>query len=320
MVTYNTVLEDRQYREVSKRAAKYYLESAKMVDLPLKQTDIPNVKQYRWTRLTEPRIAAEDEVANVATGGQIAEEWDEEGDLGDVQHGFNDYTLGSIQMTLKVMNSNINTFVGSNLLADKREALIKKFALDVDTGLIKGIYDRTGKVLIASGYQTQATSVANLNGTDSNLITKGDIWEAINKMIDTIPFAMREEGPPMIMLWSENIAKTVQGPKRIYQDKIEWDFIKSELMGENAQEARKIGSVRVTNKLLVSGTDTKGTHDRIALYVPDGRFIGKAVSRSFSLLGEKQGLISLKQAWGWTGRCIIDNALAGMFSEQIVWV
>lgn len=320
MVTYNTVLEDRQYREVSKRAAKYYLERAKMVDLPLRVTDIPNVKQYRWTRLTEPYIAAEDTVANVATGGQVAEEWDEEGDLADIQHGFNDYTLGSIQMNLKVKNSNINQFVGANLLADKREAKLAKFALDVDTGLIKGIYDRTGKVLLASGYQAQATSVIDLNGTDSNLATKGDIWKALNKLIDTIPFAMREEGPPMVALWSENIAKNVQAPDRIYQDKIEWDFIKSELMGENAQEARTIGKFRVTNKILLSGTDTLGTHDRIALYVPDVRFIGKVVSRSFSLLGEKQNMLSLKQAWGWTGRCIIDNALSGMFSEQIVWV
>ena len=320
MVTYNTVLEDRQYREVSKRAAKYWLERAKMVDLPLRVTDIPNVKQYRWTRLTKPYIAAEDTVADVATGGQVAEEWDEEGDLGDVQHGFNDYTLGSIQMNLSVKNSNINQFVGANLLADKREALIAKFALDVDTGLIKGIYDRSGKVLVANGYQAQATSTIDLNGTDSNLATKGDIWKALNKMIDAIPFAMREEGPPMVALWSENIAKNVQAPDRIYQDKIEWDFIKSELMGENAQEARTIGKFRVTNKILLSGTDTLGTHDRIALYVPDTRFIAKVVSRSFSMLGEKKNMLSLKQAWGWTGRCIVDNAEVARFSEQIVWV
>lgn len=323
MVTYNTVLEDRQYRAISKKAARYFQERAKMVDLPLKTTDVPNAKQFRWIRLTDPRIAAEEDpdIINVgpATGAQVAEEWDEDGDLGDIQHGYNDYSLGSVQMILKTVNSNINQFVGSNLLADKREALIAKFALDVDRGLIKGFYDRTGQVLIASGYQAQATSVIDLNGSDSNLITKGDIWEAINKVIDAIPFAMREEGPPMTMLWSENIAKIVQGPKRIYQDKIEWDFIKSELMGENAQEARKIGKVRVTNKILVSGTDTLGTHDRIAIYVPDSRWIGKCVSRSFSLLGEKQGMIDLKQLWGWTGRCIVDNGDAAQFSEQIVW-
>lgn len=320
MVTYNTVLEDRQYIEVSKRAARYYLERAKMVDLPAKKTDIPNITVYRWTRLTEPYIAAEDSVANVATGGKAAEQWDEEPDLADIQHGYTDYALGSIQMAIKVMNSNIPQFVGPNLLADKRAAKIAKFALDVDTGLIKGIYDRTGKVLLASGYQAQATGVIDLNGTDSKLTTKGDIWKGIIKMIDAIPFAMRESGPPMVLLMSENVFKNSKAPDRIYQDKIEWQFIYDNLIGPEAIQARKIGQVRITNKILLTGTDTLGTNDRIALYVPDTRWIARVASRNFSLLGERKGLLSLLQSWGWTGRCIIDNANCAQFSEQIVWV
>ena len=139
-------------------------------------------------------------------------------------------------------------------------------------------------------------------------------------MIDAIPFPMREEGPPMVLMMSENIAKNAKAPDRIYQDKVEWDFIYENLIGPMAIEARKIGAVRITNKILVSGTDTLGTNDRMALYVPDVRWIAKVVSRSFSLLGEKRGMLSLKQAWGWRGRCIIDNANAAQFSEQIVWV
>ena len=318
MTTYNTVLADRQYRELSKRAARYYQERAKMVDLPLKKTDIPDAISYRWTQLTDPQIAGQDARHTPSTGG--VETWEEEGDLADVQHGYNDYTLGSVQMNLKIMNSNINQFVGANLLADKREAEIAKFAVDVDDGLIKGFYNRDGTVLLASGYQTQATSVADLNGSDSKLTTKGDIWKGIIKMIDAIPFPMREEGPPMVLMMSENIAKNAKAPDRIYQDKVEWDFIYENLIGPMAIEARKIGAVRITNKILVSGTDTLGTNDRMALYVPDVRWIAKVVSRSFSLLGEKRGMLSLKQAWGWRGRCIIDNADAAQFSEQIVWV
>jgi len=315
MVTYNTVLEDRQYREVAKKAARFYQERAKMVDLPLRKAEIPDAESYRWTQLTDPRIAGENQ--DIATGG--VSEWEEEGDLADIQHGFTDYDLAGIQMNLKIMNTNINQFTSANLLADKKEAKIAKFAVDVDDGLIKGIYDRTAKVLLASGYQTQATSVIDLNGTDSSLITKGDIWKGIIKMIDAIPFAMREEGPPMVMLWSENIAKNCKAPDRIYQDKVEWNFIWENLMGPMAIEARKIGAVHVTNKILVTGTDTLGTNDRIAIYVPDRRWIAKVVSRSFSLLGEKRGMLSIKQAYGWKGRCIIDNADCAQFSEQIVW-
>lgn len=323
MVTYNTVLEDRQYRSVSKRAARYYQERAKMVDLPLIQTDIPNQKEYRWVSLTDPKIAGgeDPDVINVGPpgGGQVAEEWDEDADLADIQHKYTDYKLGSVQMNLQIKNSNINQFQGPNLLADKRAAKIAKFAVDVDNGLIKGFYDRTGQVLVASGFQAQATSVVDLNGTDSNLSTKGDIWKGIIKMIDAVPFAMREEGPPMILLISENCYKNSRAPDRIYQDKIEWNFIYDNLIGPEAIQARKIGQVRITNKILLSGTDTKGTHDRMGLYVPDSRWLGKVVSRSFSLLGEKQNMLSINQAWGWTGRCVIDNGDAAQFSEQIVW-
>jgi len=121
------------------------------------------------------------------------------------------------------------------------------------------------------------------------------------------------------MLWSENIAKNCKAPDRIYQDKVEWDFIYDNLIGEKAIEGRKIGAVHVTNKVLITGTDTLGSHDRIFIYVPDRRWIAKVVSRSFSLLGEKRGMLSVKQAWGWRGRCCIFEGYAAQMSEQIYW-
>ena len=324
-VTWNKALEQRQYMAIGLKAAKYYLEKAAMMPLPLKKTPIPHVKQYRWVRLGKPYIAAEDNIGvtagDVATGGLEAEEFAEDGPLGDVQHGYQDYDLGSIAMFLKVKNANIPQFIGPNLLADKREALIEKFALDVDTGLIRGIYDRTGRVLLASGYQAQATSVANLNGTDSNLSTKGDVWKGLNLMIDTIPLGMRQASPPMELVMSEHIYKMASDPNRVYLNDIEWDYIKKYLMGENALKSRKINpDVKISNKLLLAGTDTIVTNDRMALYVPNDRWIGKVVSRGFSRLGEKKGMLSTTMQYGWTGRCIIDNALAATFSEQIVWV
>ena len=319
-VTYNTALEQRQYMAIALKASKYYLEKTAMAPLPLITTPIPHVKQYRWTRLTKPYIAAEDTVATVATGGLEAEEFPEDGPLGDVQHGYQDYNLGSINMFLKVKNSDIPQFIGPNLLEDKREAIIEKFAFDVDDGLIRGIYDRTGKVLIASGYQAQATSVTNLNGTDSKLTTKGDIWKGLNKMIDTIPLGMRQQSPPMELVMSENIYKNASAPDRIYLNEIEWDYIVKYLMGDRALDARRINPVvKISNKI-IDPAETAGTEDRMALYVPNNRWIGRVVSRGFSKLGEKAGLLSSTQQWGWTGRCIVDNALAATYSESIVWV
>lgn len=323
VVTYNTALEQRQYMAIALKASKYYLEKTAMAPLPLKKTPVPHVKQYRWTRLTEPYIAAEDTVGPttgaLATGGLEAEEFAEDGPLGDVQHGYNDYSLGSIAMFLKLKNANIPQFIGANLLADKREAIIEKFVFDVDNGLIRGIYDRTGKVLIASGYQAQATTVTALNGSDSSMVTKGDVWKALNKMIDTIPLGMRQSSGPMELVMSEHIYKMASDPNRVYLNDIEWDYIVKYLMGERALKSRKINpNVQISNRMLAS-TDTIVTHDRMALYVPNSRWIGRVVSRGFSKLGEKRGMVSTTQEWGWTGRCIVDNALAGMFTEQLVW-
>ncbi len=310
---------------ITLKAAKFYLENAAMMALPLKKTTPPHIKKFRWTRLTKPYIASEDTLGgapvsgSLATGGLEAEEFPEAGALADIQHGYTDYDLGSINMFIKVKNSNIPQFVGANLIADKREAIIEKFALDVDNGTIRGIYDRTGKVQIVDGYQGQATSVTNLNGTDSNLETKGDIWKALNKMIDTIPLGMRQASPPMELVMSEHIYKVASEPDRVYLQDIEWDYIKRYLMGDRALKSRKINpDVKISNAMLDSG-DTINTHDRMALYVPNDRWIGKVVSRSFSKIGEVRGMTSVIQEYGWTGRCIIDNALAGMFTEQIVW-
>lgn len=323
VVTYNTAFEQRQYMAIALKASKYYLEKTAMAPLPLKKTPVPHVKQYRWTRLTEPYIAAEETVGPtsgaLATGGLEAEEFPEDGPLGDVQHGYQDYSLGSINMFLKVKNSNIPQFIGPNLLADKREAIIEKFAFDVDNGLIRGIYDRTGKVLICGGYQAGATGVGTLNGVDCQLNTKGDIWKALNVMIDTIPLGMRQSSPPMELVMSEHIYKMASDPNRVYLNDIEWDYIVKYLMGERALESRKINPVvKISNRMLAS-TDTIITNDRMALYVPNPRWIGRVVSRGFSKLGEKQGMLSTTQEWGWTGRCIVDNALAAMWTDQITW-
>lgn len=320
VVTYNTAFEQRQYMAISLKASNFYLEETAMAPLPLKLTTPPHIKKYRWTRLKQSHIAAQDSEAAVATGGGEAEEWPDQAPLADTQHGFQDYNLGSIKMFLSVKNANIPQFTGTNLLADKRKQEIEQFAWDVDEGLIRGIYDRTGRVLIASGYQAQATSVGTLNGTDNNLSTKGDIWKALVKMIDTIPLGMRQASPPMELVMSEHILAMATDPDRVYLEDIEWDYIKKYLMGDRAEKGRKINpDVKISNTMLASG-DTKNTHDRMALYVPNSRWIGRVVSRGFSKIGEVKGMTSTTQQWGWTGRCIIDNALSGTFTGQIVWV
>jgi hypothetical protein len=308
MVTYNTYLEDRQYREVAARAARYYQERAKSNVIPMIPTTIPDAREYRWTVLTDPN----------ASRGIV--DWSPTGPKADTQSGYTDYKLNGIQMDLYIPKNNINQYQGETLLADIRQAEIAKWILDVDDAMFKGNYDDSGNVLLdAGGMQAQGTAVIDLNGTDSNLATKGYIWAGINKMIDAIPFAMREEGPDMILFIDEDTYKRSAAPDRIYQDKIEYDFIHEMLVGPKAISGRKIGQIIVTNKVLVAGTDTAGTNGRMILLVPDSRWLGRVVSRGFSLLDEENVMFGIHQAWGWRGSFICDNANALQRSEQIVW-
>lgn len=308
MVTYNTYLEEKQYRAIAAKAAKYYQEMDITADIPRIDAPVPDAREYRWTVLTNP---------NVSRG---VYDWSPTGPAADVQAGYTDYDLPGIQMDLFIPKGGINQKYGEGMLADQRAAMIAKWAVDVDDALVSGATDESGNVALdAGGMEGQGTAVIDLNGTDSNLVTKGYIWDGINKMIDAIPFGMRQEGPPMLLYVSENLYKKSAASNRIYQDKVEYDFIHEYLVGEKAIKSRKIAKIIVTNKILVAGTDTAGTNDRMILLVPDTRWLGRVISRGFSLIDEEQVMFGQHQAWGWRGAFICDNANAMQVSEQIVW-
>jgi len=327
MTTYNIAFDDNQYRQIATKAAKYYQEKAVTQVVPLFQTDIPDAYQYRYSYLGDP----------IASFSGV--DWSSKGERGRVLHQYTDYDLYTEQMNLYFDINEMNKY-GESLIADKKAAIIDKWALNVD---YRGLHGpragygasgfATGELAgtqLAEGLIGQLTSIENLDGTDSTLNVKGDIWYAINTMIDGIPFAMRQEGPPMIMITDEYVAKEAFAPDRIYQDSIEGDFIKRVLMGDAAPEGRKIGTWRVTNNILCDENDdtdgdnadtpdTLGTHSRIMLFVPDRRWCGRVVSRGFSLVGEDQGALGTEQIWGWKGRALWFNTDCAEFSEAIQW-
>jgi len=311
MVTYNTVLEDAQYIAIAKKAAEYFQEDAITNVIPLITTDTPDQLYYRHVPLGKSKVSQ-----------GISDDWSPQGEKADTEHGYVDFYLGGREMHLVIPKKGINQYVGENLLADKRRQEIRQFALDVDLTNIVGNYpdldDRDG-LLDAGGLIGQATTVEDLDGSDSNLSTKGDIWKGINKMIDAIPLRLRVNAPPMLLFGSENIIKNAKAPDRVYNDAVEWDFITRTLMGELAPRGRRIGQVIITNNILVQGTDTLGTHDRLMLIVPHEDIIARVVSRGFSLLDEEQVMFGIHQAWGWRGSLCVFDTDGVQFSEQIVW-
>ena len=324
MTNYNKVFEERQYRAITSKAAAYYQESAKSLDIPLIKTDVPDAKEYTYVPLSDP---------NVSIGGL---EWAEQGKVATTVHNSATIDLASLMMHIVIDNNEIANF-GSQLIADKKAVQIAKFASDVDDSIFHGVrpYDPTNGTTVPfqQGLLGQKTGIQNIAGGDSDMRTKGYIWAGIKYIMDDIPFAMREEGPDMILYMSEKIFANATAPDRVYNDMVEWDFIYRTFMGPQAVHGRKIGKVIVTNKILaqagdttlssagaaITTADTVGTHDRMLLFVPDNRWVGRVVSRNFSLIGEESGMLHTHQLYGWRGRPYWFNEDAGNYTEQLVW-
>ena len=319
MTTYGIAFEESQYLSVASRAAKYQQDNLEADFLPL----ISDVKfdsyEYRWTKLEDPFAS------------YAGSDWSPHGRKGQTQFQHTDYDLFTQQMNLYFGINEYNKF-GEQLIADMRGAIVDKWAEDVNDAIMHGPVNQNG-IKLAQGIIGQITGIENLDGTDSVLDVKGDIWYGINTMIDAIPFAIRKEGPDMIMITDEQTRKEAFSPDRIYQDMVEGDFIYRHLLGETAIHTRKISKWIVSNKILAQAGDTTKDHaagakttadtlatdSRIFLFVPDARWIGRVVSRGYSLVGEDQGLFGTEQVYGWKGRGIVFNTDCCEYSEEINW-
>ena len=315
MTNYNKVFDEKQYRSVSKKAALYYLERAKSAVLPLIVTDVPDAKEY-----THPYFAE----ASGVTGGI---EWNENERKMSVRHTYETYKLPRISGEIQINNADIANF-GPYLIADKHEAEIAELVYEIDYAAFHGAKNDQGYQL-QEGLIGQLTSLQNKgSAADSDCSTKGEIWYWLKDMIEDIPFAMRESGPDMILWINELTYANASAPDRIYQDKVEWDFIYEQFIGPKATHGRKIGQVIITNMINAEASDnTDGdnadtvdtiTDDgRMLLCVPDKRWGARVVSRGFSLVGEQQHMLHVDQLYGMRGRAIAFDADAWNYTEAL---
>ena len=317
MTNYNQVFRQAQYQAIADRAAKYYYERAKSLPIPVKQTSIPDAYEYRHTDFLE------------TDASYSSLDYTEEGRRADTIHEYTDIDLFAQELKIRFTRTDRILF-GEQLLADKKDAALAKWALDVDDVIFHGPKNDQG-IQLAEGLIGQLTSMQNLNGTDSVLATKGYIWKAIIKMINGIPFAMREEGPGMLLYMSSNLWEKLISPDRVYMEMQELDLIRKNLVGENARPGFKIDQIIVTNKILAEASDdtdgenadtvdVAGTNDRMLLMVPDTRWVARIISRGFSMLGEDTTINGgIKQNWAWRGRGYFFNTNCAEYTEAITW-
>jgi len=319
MVDYNSPFPDFQYRKIAETAVAYYQENPKTQLIPFIQVLPTDSQEYTHIDLTDPDVS------------QGVLEWSEKGKMAEIDHEGQKFDLRGLQMHLWTPKEQIPSYQSDKMwLADKNRAKLAKFASDMDNAFLHGVL--ADGIQLHEGFLGQANCVEDLalDDTDSVLTGATDVYHAMNKMIDQIPFEMRESAPAMLCYVSENLASKLIDPGFMTQTYTQWELVKKNLQAENAMPSRKIGQFVVTNKILcqdyddTSGTgadetDTKGTHDRILMIVPDDRYVARLISRAFDRLGEENSMFYNHQVWGSRFRGAVFDSGAVQLSEQITW-
>lgn len=306
------ILAEEHYISISEAIAKYYQSAAVTADIPF-------IPMKRYPGMPDPTFYRHIRLGKSKASFGIYERWTGSGEKATTDRGYQDFKISGREMILELPRQNLNLSDPMRIITAKERQQMEQFALDIDKAMIVGNYpdfDDRDAVLDDGGLLTQATGVTNLDGVDSALETKSDIWAGFRKMIDTIPLAKRQKSPPMIMYMTEHIASALGAPDRIYTDVTEQDFIKRIYMGMEALFGRKIGKIIVTNEILAVG-DTLGTHDRLLLLIPNQDFVARVIYQPIGFIAEDLEALILKQIWGWKGAlCVFDDECV-LYSDQI---
>ena len=315
MTSYNEVFDEKQYRSVNLSATQKYLDMNVSSALPLITTDIFDAYEYLNPTIEE------------AAGGMAGVDYVEDVTPMSAMHDNEVIELFVHQGLIKVRNQDIWKY-GQDLLSSKYEAKIDHLVKEIDSAAFHGPKSKLG-LQIAQGIIGQLTSIENLTSAAGHDCSgKGEIWHVIKEMIYDIPLAMRQTGPSMILFINEKTISEAQAPDRIYQDKVEWDFIYDAFIGERAPQGQKIGQVIITNKINAEATDdtdgngadtadTLGTDGRMLLCVPDVRWGGRIESAGFHKVYEYQRPMAVDLLFGWHGRAYVLDGDAWNYTERL---
>lgn len=317
-VTYGTVFSQEQYMSIARVAAEYMRESLKSVYLPLIETETRDAMVYRHRTWAD---------ADASYG---THSWNSGGRKAQSKHGYEDYDLEGQEMEIYIPNGDINMYNSDNFLGDAKRQQIEKWLQDIDDAVFHGVIDDTGNVKLCDGILDRgANTIIDLSsGGGHDLTAKGEIYLAVKSMIEEVPFRIRENFPDGVNVFvTPTLDEAVRRPDRIYQDKVEFDFIYENLIGPKASPQLKIKNWIVTEKILAKAyddtagnnadtADTSGTHDRILVTVPYAGGVAR-VQSLFDMIGEERELLNIHQAWGWRGAGCVFNEDFVKYSEAL---
>ena len=302
--------DKRLYQAISERAAKYHREMPAVSIIPAKQLQF-NVNQYKKPIYGE---------SVGVQGGEPSLE--KEMMLTPKSHKVYD---------LKNVNAYIywdqdDLMEQNGYLQQQKDEQLSAWARIANISLWKGVYDKgynssgvgQGKKLI-NGFLDDASSVIDLDGTDSVLASSGDVYKALVKMITSIPYRY-VQGKEIVLGMTPHFYDMANSTTFTNTSGLtEWEqFYRIHMDGVSPYQVSK--NVIFSNDLFLQSTDTLNTNDRLVAFITDPNIVERAYSRGFGLMGEAKNYVGgITQSWTVKLAGCVHDSNAFLFSEQIAW-
>lgn len=239
-------------------------------------------------------------------------DWDPNQALAEAQLNYTDCSLFVQQVKLGFKSRDFRQSSPIERNA-KQKAIIEKFLREIQHDIFHG---RTqDKVTLASGLRTLANSgsvTEDLDGADSVLADAASLLAGLKKMVTTIPAKYRD-GNIVIMIIDHTLAETCATT-----------FIGDSSVSVLTAFKNAFPYVHIERNnaaVLISGTDTEGTHSRILTFVQHVDILRIVKPKEVSPVGP--ALIDLtggiQQLWGTLYGLKVLQPTAVLYSEQITY-
>ena len=236
-------------------------------------------------------------------------DWDPTQALAEAKLNYADCSLFVQQINLGFRSRDFRHTKKLELNAKVRE-IIDKFLDEIDHDIFHGKTE--GNVTLQTGLLAQATSVVDLDGTDSALVDAASLLAGLKKMVTTIPVKYRSKYP-IVMIMDHTLAETCATT-----------FIGDSSVSvlQAFQNAFPYVTIERNNSaVLTSGTDTAGTHSRVLVFPQSTKILQRVIAKPVSPVGP--ALVDLtggvQQLWGTLFGIKVVFSDAVLYSEQIVY-
>lgn len=235
-------------------------------------------------------------------------DWDAEQARADKILNYLDVPIFGRQMKIAYSARDLRA-QGADIIDAKKQAIMTKFLDEVDYAIWHG--NKEGDVTLSSGILAQATSVVDLDGTDSALVGAAGLLAALKKMVTSMPVKYRTNAPIVLISdWH-------------FYDHCATTFLGTDT-ATSVAASFKAAYPNVywfqTNNILDSA-DTAGTNYRLFAFAQDPNILRRVVAKEVSPVGpaimDLTG--SVEQLWGTLFAVKAVDATGVLYSEQITY-